>query len=158
MEIRIATFINISDFQFRAGESGASFVSWFLSEFIVLKVEIIEDRNLVLALLRKIPGSDGKNIDFRFNYTPVCIFLIFWGGLTQRLHRLLPPLNLWLRLRFGFRPQFSGACAIDRFGFRPQFTPSNMFINPSPNRRGLFPNPNFLSSPTLDPKSRSKST
>ena len=38
---------------------------WFLSEFIVLKVEI-EDRNLVSALLRKIPGSDGKNIDFRF--------------------------------------------------------------------------------------------
>ena len=46
--------------------------SWFLSEFIVLKVEI-EDRNLVSALLRKIPGSDGKNIDFRFNYTPECM-------------------------------------------------------------------------------------
>ena len=46
--------------------------SWFLSEFIVLKVEI-EDRNLVLALLRKIPGSDGENIDFRFNYTPECM-------------------------------------------------------------------------------------
>ena len=57
--------------------------SWFLSEFIVLKVEI-EDRNLVSALLRKIPGSDGKNIDFRFNYTPECMvssmhFKIFLG-------------------------------------------------------------------------------
>ena len=46
--------------------------SWFLSKFIVLKMEI-EDRNLVSALLRKIPGSDGKNIDFRFNYTPECM-------------------------------------------------------------------------------------
>ena len=46
--------------------------SWFLSEFIVLKVEK-EDRNLVLTLLRKIPGSDGKNIDFRFNYIPECM-------------------------------------------------------------------------------------
>ena len=44
--------------------------SWFLSEFIVLKVE---DRNLASALLRKILGSDGKNIDFRFNYTPECM-------------------------------------------------------------------------------------
>ena len=26
-----------------------------------------------LALLRKIHGSDGKNIDFRFNYTPECM-------------------------------------------------------------------------------------
>ena len=46
--------------------------SWFLPEFIGLKVEI-EDQNLVLALLRKIPGSAGKNIDFRFNYTPDCM-------------------------------------------------------------------------------------
>ena len=46
--------------------------SWFLSEFIVLKVEI-EDRNLVSALHREIPGSDGKNIDFRFSYTPECM-------------------------------------------------------------------------------------
>ena len=47
-------------------------ISWFLSEFIVLKVEI-ENRNMGLALLRKIHGSDGKNIDFRFNYTPECM-------------------------------------------------------------------------------------
>ena len=140
--------------------------SRFLSDFIVLKE--IEDRNLVLALLRKIPGFEGKNIDFCFNYIAYtrmhgfnyAFLKIFWGGLTQPLRRLLPQLNLWLRLRFGFRPQFSGACAIDRFGFHPQFTPSNMFINPSPNKRGLdqtlFPNPNFLSFPTLAPKSRSK--
>ena len=50
--------------------------SWFLPEFIVLKVEI-EDRNLVSALHRKIPGSDGKNIDFRFNYTPECMVSTF---------------------------------------------------------------------------------
>ena len=46
--------------------------SWFLTEFIVSKVEI-EDRNLVLALLREIPGPAGKNIDFRFNFTPECM-------------------------------------------------------------------------------------
>ena len=71
MKIRIATFINISDFQFQPVSPVCHSVkfSWFLSEFVVLKVEL-EDRNLVLALLRKIPGSDGKNIDFHFNYTP----------------------------------------------------------------------------------------
>ena len=39
-------------------------------------------------------------------------------------------ISAWLRLRFGFRPQFLGACTINRlnrFGF----------INPSPNRRRL---------------------
>ena len=59
----------------------------------------------------------------------------FWRGLTQRLRRLLSSLNLWLRLRFGFRPQFSGACAIDRlnrFGFRPQFTPPTCLLTPPP--------------------------
>ena len=58
--------------------------SGFLLEFIVLKVEI-EDQNLVSALLRKISGSDEKNIDFRFNYTPECMvssmhFFFILGG------------------------------------------------------------------------------
>ena len=59
--------------------------SWFLSEFIVLKVEI-EDRNLVLALLRKIPGSAGKKYRFSLQlYTKMHGFKykfskIFWGG------------------------------------------------------------------------------
>ena len=89
-----------------------------------------------------------ENIDFRFNYTPECMvssmhfYKIFWKGLTQHLHRLLPPAAQSLAAP-------SGACAIDRFGFRPQFTPSTMFINSSSNRRELdqtlFPNPNFLS-------------
>ena len=143
--------------------------SWFLSEFIVLKVEI-EDRNLVSALLRKIPGSDGKNIDFASTihqnaWFQVCIFKNFWGGLTQRLHRLLSPLNLWLCLRFGFSPSILRRLrhrSVESVWVSPSIHPSNMFINPSSNRRGLdqtlFPNPNFLSSPTLDPKSCSKST
>ena len=170
MKIRIATFINISDFQFRAGESCASFGSIFL---VPVRIYCFKSWNR-----RSKSGSAffGKFLDpmekYRFSlqlYTRMhgfkdAFFFNFWGGLTQRLRRLLSSLNLWLRLRFGFRPQFSGACAIDRlnrFGFRPQFTPS-MFINPSPNKRGLdqtlFPNPNFLSSSTLDPKSGSKST
>ena len=130
---------NGPEFRFRAGESGPHSVkfSWLLSEFIVSKVEI-EDRNLVLALLRKIPGSAGKNIDFRFNYTPECMaskyaFLEnFWGGAHPAPHHTSPPLNLGLRLWFGLRSQFSGAS-------RPRFTlnspsihPSNMFINPFP--------------------------
>ena len=149
MKIRIATFINISPiFNFEPVSLVPHSVkySWFLSEFIVLKVEI-EDRNLVIALLRKILGSDGKSIDFCFNIHQKCMvsrmhFFKFVGesshSVSQRLRRLLSSLNLWLCLRFGFRPQFSGACAIDRlnrFGFRPQFTPSNMFINPSLTER-----------------------
>ena len=99
--------------------------SWFLSEFTVLKVEI-EDRNLVQVFLRKIPGSVGKNIDFRFNYTPECMvssmhFFKFSGkGLTQPLPRLLPA-------------QSRAAPSIQA---SPSIHPSNIFINPSPNRRG----------------------
>ena len=121
--------------------------SWFLSEFIVLKVEI-EDRNLVSALLRKIPGSDGKNKDLRFNYTPECMVSrmhfknIFGEGSPSVSADFYPRSISGCAFDLGFAlnsraPQ----CAIDglnRFGFRPQFTPSNVFINPSiPNRKGL---------------------
>ena len=135
--------------------------SWFLSEFIVLKVEI-EDRNLVLALLRKIPGSAGKNIDFRFNYTPKCMvscmnFQKFSGeGLTQPPTQSSPSLNI------GLRPRFSGASRPRSVWASPSIHPSNMFINPSPNRGGLpkqrgtrpntVPQPQLLVFPNTGPK------
>ena len=135
--------------------------SWILSESIVLKVEI-EDRNLFLALLQKIPGSAGKNVDFRFNYTPECMVSSMHFQQFSPLPRLLPRSISGCALDSSFALKSRALRALDRFGLRPQFTPSNMCINPSPNRRGLnqtmFPNPNFLSFPTLDPKYRSKST
>ena len=145
MKIRIATFINISDFQFRAGESGASFGSFGWIFLVPVRIYCFKSWN------RKSksgfsPSSENSWIrweKYRFSiqlYTRMYSFKdaflkFFWGGLTQRLRRLLSSLNLWLRLRFGFRPQFSGACAIDRlnrFGFRPQFAPPTCLLTPLP--------------------------
>ena len=114
--------------------------SWFLSEFIVLKVEI-EDRNLVSALLRKIPGSDGKNIDFASTihqnaWFQVCIFKKFSGeGSPSASADFYPRSISGCAFDLGFLLQFSGACAIDRlnrFGFRPQFTPPTCLLTPPP--------------------------
>ena len=135
--------------------------SWFLSEFIVSKVEL-ENRNLVLALLRKIPGSAGKNIDFRLNYTPECMvssmhFLKISGeGSPSPSTDFYPRSISGMRLRFEFRPQFSGACAIDRFGFRPQFTPPTCLLT-LPQQKGtrsntVVPQPQLLVFPNTGPK------
>ena len=88
------------------------------------------DLNLVLAHLRKIPGSAGKNIDFCFNYTPKCMvssmnFQKFSG------EELPPMLNLRLHSRFGLPPQFSNASR-PRYGFHPQFTPPTCLLTPPP--------------------------
>ena len=142
--------------------------SWFLSESIIFKVEI-EDRNLVLALLQKIPGSAGKNIDFRFNYTPECMVSSMHFQQFSEV-RLAQPLPRLLPAQSRAAPSIRASPSIlGRFtpsidsGFALNSPPQTcMCINPFPNRRELdqtlFPNPNFLSSPTLNPKYHSKST
>ena len=143
-------------------------LSWFLAEFIVLNVEI-EDRNLVLALLRKISGSDGKNISFRFNYTPECMvpsmhFYKFSGeGSLSSSADFYPRSISGCVFDLGFALN-SRALKLRHRSVRVSHSihPIQNVYWPLPNRRGLdqtlFPNPNFLSSPTLDPKSRSKNT
>ena len=139
--------------------------SWFLSEFIVLKVEI-EDRNLVSALLRKILGSDGKNKDFRFNYTPECMvsrmhFKTFFGDGSPSVSADFYPRSIsGCAFDLGFflnsrAPQ----CAIDRlnrFGFLPQFTPPTCLLTPRSPNEGDFEHcsqPQLLVFPnTAEPK------
>ena len=86
--------------------------SCFLSKFIVLKSWNRRSKS------GSSPSSENSWIrweKYRFfastihqnAWFQVCIFKIFWGGLTQPLPRLLPPLNLSLRLRFGLCPQFT---------------------------------------------------
>ena len=133
--------------------------SWFLSESSVLTVEI-KDRNLVLALFQKIPGSAGNKYrfslqlytrkhGFKYAFSKIC-----WGEARPAPPQTSPLLNLGLRHRFGLCPQYSGALRPRLIRASPSiFTPSNMCINPSPNRRGLnqtlFPNSNISFSPNI---------
>ena len=98
------------------------------------------DRNVVRVHHRQIPRSLDYSIwveiNFHLNYTPECTVLSMdfpkssGKGLTEPLPRSFPLLNLGLRLRFGVRPQISGASR-PRFGLHHQFTPICSIISPN---------------------------
>ena len=93
--------------------------SGFLSEFIVLRVEI-EERNLVLALLREIHGSAAwENYRFsrqlyaRMHGLKYAFSKLFWGGAQPAPPQTSPPLNLGLSPRFELRSNSRALCALD---------------------------------------------
>ena len=85
--------------------------------------------------------------DFSISYTPNCTVstshnfeTISGEGLTEPPPQTPPPLLLWLRPRFGLRPQFSGASR-PRLGLRPWIrTPKK----PTWNRHWLSPPSNSI--------------
>ena len=104
--------------------------SWFLSESIVLKVEI-EDRNLVLALLQKIPGSAGNNIDYKCRFSlqlytrmhgfQVCIFDNFlsrgspspWSDFSPTQSRAAPSIRASPSIVGRFAPLIDSSFALN---------------------------------------------
>ena len=104
--------------------------SWFRSEFIVFKVEM-EDRNLVLTLLRKIPGSTGNNIGFPLQlYTRMHGFKYAFIKIFPASPQTSPPdprSILSCTFDSGFALNSRALCAIDWFGLRHQFTLQHVY-------------------------------
>ena len=114
----------------------------------------------IVENFQKISISAGRNLDFRFNYTPTCMvlsmnFKIFRGG----AHRAPSP-RPFPRSISGFAVDSPGALR-PRFGLRPQFTPPTCLITPltteGTRANTVFPKPQ-LSGYTIDPIFRSKIT
>ena len=90
-----------------------------------------EDRNLVSALHRKIPGSDGKNIDFRFNYTPECM--------VSRMHFLK------------FFEEGSPSVSADFYNYPRSISGCAFYLGFALNSRALAPSIGWIGSGLLTP-------